>query len=230
MLRALNKTVVAQQTRPCARGFGAAPKRHVTLASAGRFAAAPVRSSAVSQTVRVGRTLRVSALFGGGSTATAAGSAFYDFQVKDIDGKAVKLDKYKGQVILVVNLASQCGFTSQYKELAEVYNKYNKQGFTILGFPCNQFGKQEPGSNKEIKQFAQDSYGVRFPLFSKVDVNGSAADPLFDWLKKQKGGILTSDIKWNFSKFLLDRNGKVVGRYGSTTTPGELVKDIEKYL
>lgn len=167
------------------------------------------------------------ALFGGGATKTGS---FYDFTVNDIDGKPVKMDKFKGKVALIVNLASACGFTPQYTELAQVYDKYQSKGFTVLGFPCNQFGAQEPGSNANIKQFAMKEYGVKFPLFAKVDVNGASADPLFQWLKAQKSGFLTDDIKWNFSKFLVDREGNVVGRYGSSTTPGSIVGDIEKYL
>lgn len=159
-----------------------------------------------------------------------ASKTLYDFQLKDIDGKEVKLDKYKGQVVLVVNLASACGFTPQYAELTALYNKYNSKGFTVLGFPCNQFGAQEPGSNSEIKKFAQSNYGVKWPLFSKVDVNGGAADPLFDWLKSQKGGLFGNDIKWNFSKFLVDKNGNVVGRFPSTTAPTQLEGEIQKLL
>jgi len=166
---------------------------------------------------------------------TAAGtkqatSEFYSFTAKDIDGKATPLNKYQGKVVLVVNLASACGFTPQYTELQGVYNKYNKQGLVVLGFPCNQFGAQEPGSNSDIKSFAKKNYGVTFPLMSKVDVNGQGAEPVFKWLKEQKGGFLNSDIKWNFSKFLVDREGNVVGRYGSSTTPAQMEADISKYL
>lgn len=175
----------------------------------------------------------VSAFFNfGGATATKtdSGSDLYNFEVKDIDGRPVKLNKYKGQVLLVVNLASACGFTPQYAELQGLQDKFGKQGFSVLGFPCNQFGGQEPGTNAQIKKFAASTYGVKFPLFAKVDVNGGAADPLFDWLKAQKGGILGNDIKWNFSKFLVDKDGNVVKRYGSTTTPGAIEGDIAALL
>jgi len=169
------------------------------------------------------------ALFG--STATKqAGSEFYSFKVKDIDGKDTQLNKYQGKVVLVVNLASACGFTPQYAELQGLYSKYSSKGLVVLGFPCNQFGAQEPGSNSDIKSFAKKNYGVTFPLMSKVDVNGQGADPVFKWLKAQKGGFLNADIKWNFSKFLLDKEGNVVGRYGSSTTPGQIEADIQKYL
>ncbi|KAK9901647.1 hypothetical protein WJX75_006544 [Coccomyxa subellipsoidea] len=165
------------------------------------------------------------ALFG--STATA--EAFYDFKVKDADGKTVDLSKYKGKVVLIVNVASQCGFTPQYKELAALYDKYSSQGFVILGFPCNQFGGQEPGSDAQVKKFAQDR-GAKFPIMSKVDVNGSGADPLFGFLKAKQGGLLTQDIKWNFTKFLVDRQGNVIKRYGSSTTPLSIEEDIKSLL
>lgn len=180
---------------------------------------------ALSTGSRVPRRLTVNAFF-----STKSASTLYEYEVTDIDGRKVKLDKFKGQVVLVVNLASQCGFTPQYAELSELYNKFNRDGFTILGFPCNQFGAQESGSNKDIKSFATSKYGVKFPLMSKVDVNGSTADPLFTWLKKEKGGILNSDIKWNFTKFLVNKDGKVVGRYGSTTPPSAIEADIVKAL
>eukprot|EP00878_Enallax_costatus_P004215 GHUV01004445.1.p1 GENE.GHUV01004445.1~~GHUV01004445.1.p1 ORF type:complete len:199 (+),score=61.96 GHUV01004445.1:159-755(+) len=175
------------------------------------------------------RAVQVRALFGSSATKTA-GSDFYNFKVQDIDGRNTNLSQYKGKVVLIVNLASACGFTPQYSELQDLYAKYQKQGVIVLGFPCNQFGSQEPGTNSDIKTFAKKNYGVTFPLMSKVDVNGSNAEPVFDWLKKQKGGFITSDIKWNFSKFLLDREGNVVGRYGSTTTPTQLEADIRKLL
>lgn len=193
-------------------------------------AAARTSTTAVSQqrAALARRTFAPRALF---NFATKPASAdFYNFQVKDIDGRATKLDKFKGKVCLVVNLASQCGFTPQYTELQELNDKYAKQGFAVLGFPCNQFGRQEPGSNSDIKRFAQSNYGVTFPLFAKVDVNGSEADPLFDWLKTQKGGLLGNDIKWNFSKFLVDKEGRVVGRYASTTSPAAIIAEIEKLL
>ncbi|PNW85678.1 hypothetical protein CHLRE_03g197750v5 [Chlamydomonas reinhardtii] len=175
--------------------------------------------------------VRTQALFGFGKTAEPeTTSEFYQFQVKDIDGKNFKLSSLKDKAVLVVNLASACGFTPQYAELQDLQDKYGKQGFVVLGFPCNQFGAQEPGSNQTIKQFAKSNYGVTFPLMSKVDVNGPGAEPLFDWLKTQKGGLLTSDIKWNFSKFLINKEGDVVGRYGSTSSPLSLENDIKKAL
>jgi len=175
----------------------------------------------VSRTAR----LSVAALFG-----SATKGSFYDYEVKDIDGKAVPLDKFKGKVVLVVNLASQCGFTPQYTELEALYKKHQKAGLVVVGFPCNQFGAQEPGSNSDIKRFAASKYGVTFPLMSKVNVNGPDADPVFDFLKSQKGGLLGNDIKWNFSKFLVDKEGKVVGRYPSTTAPAQIEAEIVKLL
>ncbi|KAG2433566.1 hypothetical protein HYH02_012683 [Chlamydomonas schloesseri] len=188
---------------------------------------------AMARAVRpAARPVRAQALFGfGAKTAeTETISEFYNFIVKDIDGKNFKLASLKNKTVLVVNLASACGFTPQYAELQDLYEKYGKQGFVVLGFPCNQFGAQEPGSNQSIKQFAKSNYGVTFPLMSKVDVNGPGAEPLFDWLKTQKGGLLTSDIKWNFSKFLVNKEGDVVGRYGSTSSPLSLENDIKKAL
>lgn len=170
--------------------------------------------------------MRVAAIFG----ASKPSGSFYDFEVKDIDGKVTKLDKFKGKAVLVVNLASACGFTPQYAELQTLYKKYEKSGFTVIGFPCNQFGQQEKGSNSDIKKFASTNYGVTFPLMAKVDVNGSTADPVFDWLKSQKGEFLGNDIKWNFSKFLVDKQGVVVGRYPSTTSGPQLESDISKVL
>ncbi|KAI8463516.1 MAG: glutathione peroxidase [Monoraphidium minutum] len=162
---------------------------------------------------------------------TEAASGFYGFSAKDIDGKNVNLSSYKGKVVLVVNTASACGFTPQFEELQGVYDKYKSKGFVVLGFPCNQFGKQDPGSNSQIKGFAKSTYNVTFPLFSKVDVNGASADPLFDYLKSEKAGLFGSqDIKWNFSKFLVNKEGEVVGRYAPTTTPGQLEKEIQKLL
>lgn len=182
---------------------------------------------------RVARTpLRCSALLGLFTKPPATEEAgFYGFSVKDIDGKNVNLSSYKGKVVLVVNTASACGFTPQFADLQSVYDKFKSQGFVVLGFPCNQFGSQDPGSNPSIKSFAKKQYGVTFPMFSKVEVNGGGADPLFDFLKSEKAGIFgTQDIKWNFSKFLVNREGDVVGRYAPTTTPAQLEKEIEKLL
>ncbi|KAL6781387.1 GPX3 [Auxenochlorella protothecoides x Auxenochlorella symbiontica] len=153
----------------------------------------------------------------------------YDFSVTSIDGQNVPLNRYKNKVLLIVNVASQCGFTPQYLELVELQSKFNSKGFEVLAFPCNQFGKQEPGTAEEIKAFAK-SKGANFPLFAKINVNGSDADPLWKWLKGEKGGFLVDGIKWNFTKFLVDKEGKVVKRYGSTTTPGAIADDIAKLV
>jgi glutathione peroxidase len=155
----------------------------------------------------------------------------HDFTVDDIHGKPVKLSRYKGRVALVVNTASQCGFTPQYKGLEALQKKYHAKGFDVLGFPCNQFGAQEPGSEAEIATFCETSFGVTFPMLAKVDVNGDDAAPLYKWLKKEKPGLLGSEaIKWNFTKFLVDRDGKVVARYAPNDTPESIAPDIEKLL
>ena len=155
----------------------------------------------------------------------------YDFTVADIGGKKVKLDRYKGKVMLVVNTASECGFTPQYQGLEKLYEKLHGKGLEVLGFPCNQFGEQEPGTNKDIATFCERNYGVTFPMFGKVDVNGDDAAPLFKWLKKEQPGLMGSEaIKWNFTKFLLDRQGRVVARYAPNDTPESLTPAIEKLL
>jgi glutathione peroxidase len=155
----------------------------------------------------------------------------YDFSVEDIHGEQQKLDRYKDKVMLVVNVASKCGFTPQYKGLEALYEKLHPRGFEILGFPCNQFGAQEPGSEEEIAQFCELNYGVTFPLFAKIDVNGAAAAPLYQYLKKAKPGLLGSEaIKWNFTKFLVDRKGGVVERYAPNVEPQAIAGDIEKLL
>ena len=157
--------------------------------------------------------------------------AIYDFTVKDIHGKPVKLDAYKGKPLLIVNTASKCGFTPQYKGLEALYEKLHGKGLEILGFPCNQFGEQEPGSEAEIESFCELNYGVTFPMFAKIDVNGDGAAPLYKYLKKEKPGLMGSEaIKWNFTKFLVDRNGKVVERYAPNTEPASIAGDIEKLL
>jgi len=156
---------------------------------------------------------------------------FYDFNAKDIREKEISMSAYKNKVVLVVNVASKCGYTPQYEGLEKLYKSYHKQGFEILGFPCNQFKNQEPGTSKEIQNFCKVNFGVTFPLFSKIDVNGDNADPLYVYLKKQAPGFLgTESIKWNFTKFLIDKNGKVITRYGSSTKPAAIAKDIEKLL
>jgi len=158
-------------------------------------------------------------------------ASVYDFTVKNIRGKDVKLDAYKGKPLLIVNTASECGFTPQYKGLETLYQKYHGKGLEILGFPCNQFGAQEPGTEKEIESFCEVNYGVTFPLFAKVDVNGDNAAPLYRHLKKSKPGLLGSEaIKWNFTKFLVDRNGNVVERYAPNAEPESITGDIEKLL
>jgi glutathione peroxidase len=155
----------------------------------------------------------------------------YALSAAAVDGKDVSLAEYKGKVLLVVNTASKCGFTPQYKGLEELYEHFKDRGLVVLGFPCNQFGAQEPDSEAEIAQFCEINYGVTFPIFAKVDVNGAEAHPLFKFLKGEQKGILgTEAIKWNFTKFLVDREGRVVERYGSSTTPAELAPAIEKLL
>ncbi len=155
----------------------------------------------------------------------------YDFNVTAINGKEVSMSKYKGKVLLIVNVASECGFTPQYEGLEKLYEAYRDQGFMVLGFPSNQFGKQEPGSNKEIMFFCQGKYDVQFDMFAKIDVNGDDTAPLYKYLKSEQSGLLwTESIKWNFTKFLVDRQGNVVKRYGSSTKPESIKEDIEKLL
>jgi glutathione peroxidase len=158
-------------------------------------------------------------------------ATIYDFNVNDIAGKPVALERYRGKVLLIVNTASKCGFTPQYKGLEALHKKYRSQGLEVLGFPCNQFGAQEPGSAEEIESFCEINYGVTFPLFAKIDVNGDDTAPLFRHLKREKPGLLGSEaIKWNFTKFLVDRDGKVVERFAPNTEPAALAADIEKLL
>lgn len=155
----------------------------------------------------------------------------FDFTVKDSHNNPVSLEKYRGQALLIVNVASKCGFTPQYKGLEELYKKYKDQGFTILGFPCNQFGAQEPGNNEEIQSFCELNYGVSFPVMNKIDVNGDSADPLYQWLKSTAPGIFgTEAIKWNFTKFLIGRNGEVLNRYAPQDKPEDIEGDIKKAL
>ncbi|HXG28101.1 MAG TPA: glutathione peroxidase [Nevskiales bacterium] len=158
-------------------------------------------------------------------------SSVYDFKAKTIDGKEQSLAEYKGKVMLVVNTASKCGFTPQYKGLEALYRKYKDKGLVVLGFPCDQFGHQEPGDENEIKNFCSLNYDVSFPMFSKIEVNGPNAHPLYKHLKGEKPGVLGSEaIKWNFTKFLVDKSGKVVKRYAPTDKPESLAKDVEKLL
>ncbi len=157
--------------------------------------------------------------------------SIYEFNVKTIEGKNISLSRYKGKVLLIVNVASNCGFTPQYKGLESLYEEYSGEGFMVLGFPSNQFLSQEPDSNEKIKFFCQATYDVKFDMFAKIDVNGEDADPLYKFLKEQQGGVLWMDsIKWNFTKFLVDREGNVIKRYGSSTKPQEIKADIEKLL
>lgn len=158
-------------------------------------------------------------------------SKFYTFTPTDNKGKPFPLADLKGKVVLVVNTASKCGFTKQYAELEEIYKKYEDQGFVIVGFPCNQFGHQEPGTETEIASFCKLNFGVTFPLMKKIDVNGPNADPLYVWLKDEKPGLLGfKGIKWNFEKFLIDKSGKVYQRYSSIKTPTKITGGIEQLL
>ncbi|MGC5325003.1 glutathione peroxidase [Brevibacillus sp. SYSU BS000544] len=154
----------------------------------------------------------------------------YPFTATTIKGAEKPLSDYSGQVLLIVNTASKCGFTPQYKGLQKLYDKFQGQGFTVLGFPCNQFMSQEPGTNEEIHSFCEMNFGVTFPMFAKVDVNGPTAHPLFQYLTKAAPGMITDAVKWNFTKFLVDKKGNVVKRYAPTTKPEELEADINKLL
>ena len=153
-----------------------------------------------------------------------------DFSARSIDGRDIDLSEFQGQVVLVVNTASQCGFTPQYQGLQALHDRYSAQGFAVLGFPCDQFGHQEPGDDAEIAGFCERNFGVTFPLFSKIEVNGDGAHPLYQWLRSEKGGLLGSKIKWNFTKYLVGKDGKVIGRYSPTTKPEKIASDIEKAL
>jgi len=156
--------------------------------------------------------------------------SFYDYSAKDIDGKEKSMSDYSGKVVLVVNTASKCGFTPQLKDLEYLYKEYKDLGLEILGFPCNQFLNQEPGDNKDVKNFCEINYGVTFDMFEKIDVNGSNTHPIYRYLKNQEKGIFTKDIKWNFTKFLINRNGNVVKRYSPTTSPLKIKEDLDKIL
>ncbi len=158
-------------------------------------------------------------------------ASIYDITADRLNGSPEKLEKYKGQVMLVVNTASKCGFTPQYEGLEALYAKYKDRGFVVLGFPCNQFGRQEPGEGGEIAQFCQVNYGVSFPMFSKIEVNGDGTHPLYKHLKSAAPGLLGSEaIKWNFTKFLVDRNGNVVDRFAPTTKPEDLAEKVAPLL
>ena len=155
----------------------------------------------------------------------------YQFSCEDSSGQEINLGDFKGKTLLIVNTASQCGFTPQYKGLEQLQNKYSHEEFSVLAFPCNQFGGQEPGSNEQIVEFCSLNYGSTFPIFSKIDVNGDNAHPLFKFLTTEKKGLLgTEKIKWNFTKFLINKDGEPVNRYGSSTTPEQIQTDIEKLI
>lgn len=155
---------------------------------------------------------------------------FYDFSARKMNRQEVSMKEYEGKVTLVVNTASKCGLTPQFKELEELYKEYKDKGFEILGFPCNQFAKQDSGSNDEIHEFCQLNYGVTFTMFEKIDVNGANAHPLYKHLKSQAKGLLSKEIKWNFTKFLIDSNGNVIKRYAPTVTPLKIKNDIENLI
>ena len=156
----------------------------------------------------------------------------YDFQATALDGKPVDLAQYRGKVVLIVNTASKCGFTPQYQGLETLYRELHARGhgFEVLGFPCDQFGHQEPGTEAEIGAFCEQNYGVTFPMFAKVDVNGDDAHPVWRWLRSQRGGLIGDKIRWNFTKFLVGRDGGVLGRYAPNTDPASIADDIEKAL
>jgi len=156
---------------------------------------------------------------------------WYSLAAKQMDGTSLPIESLRGRIVLVVNVASRCGFTPQYKQLQELHDRYSSRGLTILAFPCNQFGGQEPGEDTQILEFCSTNYGVTFPVMSKIQVNGPQADPIYVHLKKQSPGLLGSEaIKWNFTKFLVDQNGNVLTRYASTTSPSDIARDIEKLL
>ena len=156
--------------------------------------------------------------------------SIYDFKVQARDGSEVDLGEYRDQVVVVVNTASKCGFTPQFTELEELNQRFGAQGLAVLGFPCNQFAGQEPGDAAAIREVCQVNYGVTFPMFAKVEVNGDGAHPLWQWLRSQKGGLLGSSIKWNFTKFLIGRDGQVIKRYAPTVSPSAIAPDIEAAL
>ena len=156
--------------------------------------------------------------------------SIYDIKVKDANGNDISLSEYKGKVLLIVNTATGCGFTPQYDGLQDLYEKYQEKGFEILDFPCNQFGSQAPGTQEEIASFCSSRFGITFRQFAKTDVNGKNQSPLYKFLKEQKGGILGDNIKWNFTKFLVDRNGNVVDRFAPTVTPEKIDKYVEEVL
>lgn len=162
--------------------------------------------------------------------ATTDAKNLGDFTALDIEGREVSLADYVGSVTLIVNTASKCGFTPQYAGLEALFEQYGDRGFNVLGFPCNQFGRQEPGAETQIAEFCERNYGVTFPMFAKIDVNGSNTHPLFAWLKTERPGLLGGAIKWNFTKFLVDKEGRVVQRYAPKTEPAAIAPDVEALL
>jgi len=197
-----------------------------------------VNPAILRSNVLVGASMLLTVLVGCQKSPIAANllpsqpaTSVYDFRVHNSDGQEASLDAYRGKVLLIVNVASKCGFTPQYAGLEALYQKYHEQGLEILGFPCNQFNSQEPGTNAEIQQFCQVNYGVTFPVFAKIEVNGDGTHPLYQYLKQAAPGVVGSEgIKWNFTKFLIARDGTVVDRFGSSTKPEELAADIERLL
>jgi glutathione peroxidase len=181
---------------------------------------------------KLGNLLPIGVLLIMATSLFAAGGGLYSYTLNSIDGKPAPLADYKGKVVLIVNVASQCGYTPQYSALEAIYEKYKDQGFVILGFPANNFGAQEPGTNEEIKTFCTRKYSVTFPMYSKISVKGADQAPLYAYLTKETGPGLTGDIKWNFTKFLVDRDGKVVQRFEPAVTPDskEVTAAIEKQL
>lgn len=157
-------------------------------------------------------------------------TTIYQFSANDLTGKVVDFQSFTGKVLLIVNTASECGFTPQFEGLQALHEKYHKEGLVVIGFPCNQFGKQEPNDGVKIGEFCQKNYGVEFLMMEKIEVNGDNTHPIYQWLKRQKGGLITDDIKWNFSKFLLGKDGKVISRYAPITKPNDLEGDIVKAL
>ena len=194
-----------------------------------------MRSSSLSQSTRFGKLasyLPFGALLIMATSLFAAGGGLYSYTLNSIDGKPAPLAEYKGKVVLIVNVASQCGYTPQYSALEAIYEKYKDQGFVILGFPANNFGAQEPGTNEEIKTFCTRKYSVTFPMYSKISVKGADQAPLYAYLTKETGAGIAGDIKWNFTKFLVDRDGKVVQRFEPAVTPDskDVTTAIEKQL
>ena len=194
-----------------------------------------MRSSSLSQSTRFGKLasyLPFGALLIMATSLFAAGGGLYSYTLNSIDGKPAPLAEYKGKVVMIVNVASQCGYTPQYSALEAIYEKYKDQGFVILGFPANNFGAQEPGTNEEIKTFCTRKYSVTFPMYSKISVKGADQAPLYAYLTKETGAGIAGDIKWNFTKFLVDRDGKVVQRFEPAVTPDskDVTTAIEKQL